>query len=344
MEKRKQLKPEVLVPRLGEHLVERGLITAADLQNALDHQAAYRDANSAPPLLGSILIELGLIDQSSLDEAITEQIIQLRNALQDANLQLEKRVQQRTAELERALNKLAELNQLKANFISNISHELRTPLTHLKGYLELLLSQDLGPLSQSQDQALHIMQRSTERLEHLIEDLILFSTAERSTIALDVHPVNLANLGLAIINQSITKANEHQVTLHLNLAPSLPFVKADADKIAWVISQLIDNGIKFTSAGGKVTLRAEQIDQFVTVSVEDTGLGISPDKFEEIFEPFHQLDGSSTRRFGGTGLGLALVRKILDSHGSKIRVHSQPGLGSKFEFYLRTAEKQPKRD
>ncbi|MEA4907588.1 MAG: ATP-binding protein, partial [Anaerolineaceae bacterium] len=88
----------------------------------------------------------------------------------------------------------------------------------------------------------------------------------------------------------------------------------------------------------------EQIDQFVTVSVEDTGIGISPDKFEEIFEPFHQLDGSSTRRFGGTGLGLALVRKILDSHGSKIRVHSQPGLGSKFEFYLRTAEKQPKRD
>src|SRR5689334_15402252 len=121
------ISPEVLVPRLGEQLVKVGLLTEEQLKKALDYQR-LRAAEGRPSLLGEAVIELGFIDRITLDRAITEQIIRLRAALEDANRNLEYRVQQRTAELEEALRKLSEINQLKANFIANVSHELRTPL------------------------------------------------------------------------------------------------------------------------------------------------------------------------------------------------------------------------
>jgi signal transduction histidine kinase len=120
----------------------------------------------------------------------------------------------------------------------------------------------------------------------------------------------------------------------------LPPVKADAEKISWAMLQLLDNAIKFTPAGGQVTLSAcLEAATLVMVSVTDTGIGIPPERLKEIFEPFHQLDGSSTRRFGGTGMGLALVRDILEAHGSVIEVESEDGKGSTFRFPLLVAEK-----
>ena len=118
-----------------------------------------------------------MIDQATLDQAVTEQIIQLRSALQAANRTLERRVYERTAELEAALQRLSELNQMKANFVANISHELRTPLTHIKGYLELMVTDSLGPLTDEQRHALQVSQKASDRLENLIEDLIMFSMA-----------------------------------------------------------------------------------------------------------------------------------------------------------------------
>ena len=143
------LTPEVLVPRLGEYLVQQGHITEEGLKKALAYQLK-KQVKSQHWLLGETLLELGLIDRPTLDQAITEQIIQLRNALENANRYLEHRVQERTAELQLALRKLSELNQLKANFVANISHELRTPLTHVKGYIELLATESLGALTEEQ--------------------------------------------------------------------------------------------------------------------------------------------------------------------------------------------------
>ena len=150
-----RLSPEMLVPRLGDSLVHKGYLSEEGLQKALAYQQEQL-AQGKTCLLGQALTELKLLPQAVLDQVVTEQIIQLRNALQAANRSLEERVQQRTAELQNALERLSELSQMKANFVSNISHELRTPLTHVKGYLELLVSESLGPVTGEQKHALQI--------------------------------------------------------------------------------------------------------------------------------------------------------------------------------------------
>ena len=331
------LTPEVLVPRLGEHLVQKGDITEADLQKALAYQKEKQNAGQRC-LLGEALMDLNLLTRRQIDHAVTEQIIQLRNALEDANRFLERRVQERTAELQEALRKLSELSQMKANFVANISHELRTPLTHVKGYLELLSTGSLGPLSDDQRNALKISQRATGRLESLIDNLILFSLAARGEMTLRLTPVNLNKVAEEIINYSRPKAQDRNVSLDFVNQPDIPFVQADEEKISWVILQLIDNAIKFTPSGGRVTLSFENdTDKLVRVMVSDTGIGIPADRLEEVFEPFHQLDGSSTRRYGGTGLGLALVKEIVIAHGSMVEVNSEEGQGSTFSFPLVTA-------
>src|SRR5512143_1394630 len=185
-----QLTPEMLVPRLGEALVRTEHITDPDLQRALAYQQEQAEQGKTI-LLGQALLDLNLIDQATLDEAVTEQIIQLRSALQAANRTLERRVQERTAELEAALHRLSELNQMKANFVANISHELRTPLTHIKGYVELMVSDSLGPLTEEQRHALQVSQRASDRLENLIEDLIMFAMASRGELSLKQEPLDL---------------------------------------------------------------------------------------------------------------------------------------------------------
>ena len=331
------LTPEVLVPRLGEYLVQTGQISEADLQKALAYQKEKQEGGQHC-LLGEALIDLNLLTRRQIDQAVTEQIIQLRNALEDANRFLERRVEERTAELQEALRKLSELNQMKANFVANISHELRTPLTHVKGYLELLSTGSLGPLTDNQKNALQVSQRATGRLESLIDSLILFSLAARGEMTLRLKPVNLNTVAAEIINYSRPKALDRNVLLNFEVRSDIPFVQADEEKISWVILQLIDNAIKFTPSGGQVNLSIEkESETLVMVTVVDTGIGIPPNRLEEAFEPFHQLDASSTRRYGGTGLGLALVKEIVSAHGSIVNVKSEEGKGSTFSFPLLAA-------
>ena len=334
MADQKRLTPEMLVPRMGEYLIQKGLISNDDLQQALNYQQE-ETAKGNTILLGQALIDLKWVSRADLDQAVTEQIIQLRSALQAANRTLERRVEERTEELQKALERVSELNQLKANFISNISHELRTPLTHIKGYVELLITESLGKIGEEQRHALQVAQQSTGRLETLIEDLIMVSLASRGELSIaqdDVDIRRLTNLAVKFCND---KALERGVNLHAVIDENIPFVQADSQKLAWVLGQLIDNAIKFTPSGGSVvasiTCKGENL---VVISITDTGIGIPSNKVNDIFEPFHQLDGSSTRRYGGTGLGLSLVRQIIEAHGSMIEVQSTEGRGSTFKFPL----------
>jgi signal transduction histidine kinase len=328
------LVPEVLVPRLGEYLVRKGVISEPDLKVALEYQQ-MKKRSGEHCLLGQSLIDLNLLDREQLDQSVTEQIIQLRSALEEVNRSLEKRVAERTSELQEALRKLSELSQLKANFVANVSHELRTPLTHIKGYLELLSVEALGPLSDEQKSALQVSNRAASRLENLIDNLILFSLAARGEMMLHLAPVNLSKIAEEILLLSQAKADDKNVQLAIEIPPDLPNVQADKEKISWVILQLIDNSIKFTHEGGTITLNIRpETDTIIMVTVCDTGIGIPVEKQSEIFEAFHQLDSSSTRRYGGTGLGLALVHEIVTAHGSIIEVQSEGGKGTCFRFPL----------
>lgn len=329
-----KLSPEMLVPRLGEYLVQRGLITEPDLQRALAHQQETA-SKGGQLLLGQTLIDLKLVSRETLDQVITELIIQLRSALQSSNRNLEQRVRDRTADLNEALNRLSELSQMKANFVSNISHELRTPLTHIKGYIELMISESLGPITDEQRHALSVSQRSTGKLEDMIEDLIMFSLASKGELSLKLESLDIRRLVSLVGKSARRKAEDRGVNLDVITPDALPFVQADGEKIGWVVNQLLDNGIKFTPSGGSVTISLEEEGRnLVQVTVRDTGVGIPQNRIKEIFEPFHQLDGSSTRHFGGTGLGLSLVRQIVEAHGSLLDVRSTEGKGSIFKFPL----------
>jgi signal transduction histidine kinase len=326
---------ESLVPRIGEYLVEKGFITATQKRRALEIQAERMATQGKKYPLGQILIEMGAITEQIKEHATADLILQYRLVLQEANRSLEQRVKERTAELEKALQQLSTLNELKANLVANISHELRTPLTHLNGYLDLLINGDFGPVTPDQLSAMGVIRRSSERLGQLIEDLILFSVSERDQIYLHIQANDLVEMCTSVFKRSLSKARDHQIQLALEVASQSIKVEADLEKISWVMMQLVDNAIKFTPPGGKVVLQTMREDNFIHIQVHDTGIGIPQDRMEQIFEPFYQLDGSSTRKVGGTGLGLALARRIVEAHGSLIHVYSEVGKGSRFEFLLK---------
>jgi len=224
---------------------------------------------------------------------------------------------------------------MKSNFVSNISHELRTPLTHVKGYLELLITGSLGNISEEQYHALQVSQRATTKLESMIEDLIMFSLASRGEMSMKLEKVDIRRIISLAAKSASTKAEERGVQVIVSAVENIPAVQADPEKIGWVMNQLLDNGIKFTPSGGSVVITLkEEGNNLVIITVTDTGIGIPSNRLKEIFEPFHQLDASSTRHFGGTGLGLSLVRQIVEAHGSLLDVQSVEGKGSIFKFPL----------
>jgi signal transduction histidine kinase len=334
MPEQKRLTPEMLVPRMGEYLVQKGLITDDQLQNALDHQQEEM-AKGNTVLLGQALIELDYLERPDLDQAVTEQILHLRSALQAANRTLERRVEERTAELQKALERVSELSQLKANFISNVSHELRTPLTHIKGYVELLITESLGKITEEQHHALTVSQQSTNKLADLVEDLIMVSLASRGELSIKQETVDLQRLANLAVKSHAESALGRGINIHTVVDGDVPQVQADSQKIAWVLNHLVDNAIKFTPSGGSVVVSLKcEGENLVMLSVSDTGIGIPSGHMEDIFEPFHQLDGSPTRKYGGTGLGLSLVRQIIEAHGSMLEVQSTEGRGSTFKFPL----------
>ena len=328
-----QITPEILVPRVGELLIEKGVLTQADLQHALEF-SKKTGPDGHQRLVGQVLLELHLIDRETLDQVITEQIFQLHTALQQSNLKLEQRVKERTQELQTALNKLAELNQLKSNFISNVSHELRTPLTHIRGYLDLFNDGCLGELTNEQAVALDVMIRSEARLEELIEKMIQFSLEASGQFTLQLKPENFNEVIKHALKQAKIKAANRPVTLSIELGDEPCLVQVDQEKIHWVVMELVENAIKFTPPGGTVKVGLDIDTDNAQFYVIDTGIGISAEKLSEIFEPYHQLDGSSTRHYSGVGLGLALAKKIIEAHGSNVHVTSEVNQGTYIQFTL----------
>jgi len=323
---------ELKLPRLGEFLVQSGDITAEQLRAALAHQDRIRLTGPAPHL-GVVLLEMGYVTRDQLDRASFEQLRQLQEILQRANADLEQRVSQRTAELQRALNQVNQLSQLKSSFVMNVTHELRTPLARVLGYADLLDGQ-LGELNSDQLSAVQAIHKAAQELRALVDNLLDFSSIEKGQISIHPEAVELIPIATNLLEQPIVLEARQRLTITGEWPASVPPVWADMDKTRWVMAQLLENAIKFTPQGGSVALKLTPNKQSVSIAVQDTGIGISEQHLAEIFQPFHQVDGSVTRRYGGAGLGLTLVKHILTAHNTAITVVSEPNRGSTFAFDL----------
>jgi len=207
-------------------------------------------------------------------------------------------------------------------------------LTHLKGYLDLLAKNQLGSLSDAQMNAVEVMTEAETRLEGLIEDLIQFSLFSHGELSLNLESFEIKEALQPILVQVLARARSADLRMEVKMGQNLHLVMCDREKITWVVSHLLNNALKFTPPGGSVKLDVSQGNKFVKITVSDTGIGIPPERVAEIFEPFHQLDSSPTRRYSGTGLGLALSQQILRLHGSTMEVESKVGQGAKFAFKL----------
>ena len=179
-----------------------------------------------------------------------------------------------------------------------------------------------------------VLQRSYDRLSHLIDDLLEFSMASDGHMSLEPAPVDTAILIETAVKQTQKQADTLQIKIITNTPDPSSQIIADGKKIAWVLEELLENGIKFNNPGGTVKLQTNLGEGLVVFSIIDDGIGFEEDLIEEIFEPFHQLDGSSTRRYGGTGIGLALAKQIIEAHGTILKVRSKPGKGTRFDFSL----------
>jgi signal transduction histidine kinase len=242
--------------------------------------------------------------------------------------------QQRTAELARALEQQQELDRLKSQFIQNVSHELRTPLAMILGYAELLATGHLGEVKAEQQGPLNIVVQRAHVLRDLIENITAILENEMREPSRNA--VGLAELVGEALTDFQVLADQAGLRLQGDLAESLPPVLGDAEHLRRVVDNLIGNALKFTPRGGMIAVSLRSANGQVMLEVADTGIGIDPEHRERIFERFYQVNGTTRRTHGGCGLGLALVKEIVERHGGRVGVESQLGQGSRFTVYLPT--------
>jgi signal transduction histidine kinase len=230
----------------------------------------------------------------------------------------------------RDLTRRREVDRLKSEFVSVVSHELRTPLTSIHGSLGLLASGVLG--SEKGKRMLEIAVNNTDRLIRLINDILDIEKLESGSAQMQRTVCNAGNLLRHAVDVMRAMAQEHQVTLLLEEHDAA--IEADCDRVLQCLTNLLSNAIKFSETGGTVTAKVRVASEQAQFEVADQGRGIPGEKQESIFERFHQVDASDSRRKGGTGLGLAITRSIVLQHGGRIWVESQIGKGSTFFFTI----------
>jgi len=232
----------------------------------------------------------------------------------------------------RDITERKELERLKSDFISTVSHELRTPLTSIKGYVDLVLAGDVGPLTPEQKEFLTIVSQNTTRLTELINDLLEIERLESGKIEFEFAELDLAEV-LENVARSLHVNAEQKGLEFLTEIPSGLKVRGDRDRLTQVFLNLLSNAIKYTPAG-TVELRAHQEDDAVVVEVRDTGIGLSESDLQKLFQKFFRSDNPYVRKVGGTGLGLSIAKAIVERHGGTITVTSQLGQGSTFTVRL----------
>lgn len=231
------------------------------------------------------------------------------------------------------ITEIRRLENVRKEFVANVSHELRTPLTSIKGFVETLRN---GAISDPENSLrfLDIIENHTDRLNRLIADLLDLSQIESGKIKMNLQSVNLAEVVNRVVSNFRGIANQKGQGIKVNMPPGLPHVLADEEKIETVLTNLLDNAVKYTPDHGEITVSALDKDDDIQIEVADTGMGIPPKDLPRIFERFYRVDRARSRELGGTGLGLSIVKHIIEAHGGTVSAESEVGKGSKFIFTL----------
>lgn len=248
------------------------------------------------------------------------------------NVRMLGETQQRAAAMAAALNRQAELDLMKNNFTQSVSHELRSPLGIIYGHAELLASESLGPLNDIQKQSSEIIMRRVLMLTNLVDDLTALLAAE--TQELRREEIDTTMLVYSLLADYRMRAEELEITLEAEIAEPIPWIHGDSTHLRRVFDNLVSNAFKFTPAGGSITLRLKAVGEDLHIEVADSGEGIPEDKLERIFERFYQVESGSARRHKGTGLGLTLVKEIVEAHRGTIMVKSKLGKGTTFTILI----------
>jgi signal transduction histidine kinase/AmiR/NasT family two-component response regulator len=339
------LSPEGLVLIQGQPLLVGDVQTVWDRMHPLNQQLAsltQTKAWIAVPLkikdriLGSLTVDRVQVHSLTKDDlelmmTVAHQVaIALDNAsayeqIESLNVGLEAKVRERTAELEQA-------DRLRSQFLSHVSHELKTPLTSIKGFLQNLLDGLTGPLNEKQQRYLSRMLDNSNRLIHMIDDLLDRTRIQSGRLDLVPGEIDLGDCVVDAVEQLRLLAQAKRQTLEV-VAPSAPLVVwVDRDRMIQIIMNLVQNAVKFTPDGGSITVTVRQENQTLAgVSVRDTGPGIAPEFLDQIFDPFFRI---KQVRMGmkGLGLGLSIVRTLVELQGGTIAARSEPGHGAELYF------------
>ena len=294
-----------------------------------------------------IAIKNDITERKGLEEKVrlrTEELAEERNGL-------EKKVATRTQELRDSLVKIEDAklrlesaNKAKSQFLSSMSHELRTPLNGILGFSDLLRGQFFGKLNDKQIAYVNQIEDSGRHLLSLINDLLDTAKIDAGAMELEIvecKPKVLINSAVDMIKG---QSKRKSLVIEVVIEPDFTLVTVDERKTKQILLNLLSNAVKYTNKGGKIVVRAIKEDSMFRVEVEDNGIGIDHNQLEKIFVEFHQADHVRDEQLGGTGIGLALTRRLVELHGGQIGVESEPGKGSKFWFtlpLLKTAAKKP---
>jgi signal transduction histidine kinase len=302
--------------------------------------------------------------QKMLDLLIStyEQAVAVNEELRTREQQIRElndRLARRAAELEASNREIASKNQqlqqasnVKSEFVANVSHELRTPLNGIIGFSEMLKNGMMGPLAEKQAKYVAVIHDSGKQLLGLINDILDLSRIEAGKLELELAPAEPAALLDECLTLLASRAGEHRIRLEVDV-PAMEPAMVDPRKTRQIVFNLLSNAVKFTPDGGAVVLRARHVDHvqaegmqqvgaaapphaadWLEIGVTDSGIGIAAEDLARLFQPFVQLESGKSRKYEGSGLGLALVKQLVDLHGGTLAVDSAPGQGSTFKVWL----------
>ncbi len=231
------------------------------------------------------------------------------------------------------ITELRRLENIRRDFVANVSHELKTPITNILGYSETLLDGALEDKKNAKD-FVKIISSDSQRLAHLVDDLLELSRIESGRLNLNVQPLGIEGVVDRVMLALKRQLKEKGILVEKEISKEIHKVKADEDKVAQALLNLIDNAIKYNNEGGSITISAIDNGQFLEINVTDSGIGIPEEDCSRIFERFYRVDKARSRELGGTGLGLSIVKHIIQAHGGQVTVKSALEKGSTFSFTL----------